>query len=101
VQEQRQRRLYDHRLAGRDLRRVRQASQLSAKYISKRRSAVRCRATATVNATLTIGSATEQMTVEANAGSQVETQPQAPWANVVEGNQVRETASQRTQLCAV
>src|SRR5882672_12092789 len=44
--------------------------------------------TATVNATLTVGSATEQMTVEANA-VQVETSSGAV-GNVIEGNQVRE-----------
>jgi len=44
--------------------------------------------TATVNATLTVGSASEQMTVEANA-VQVETTTGAV-GNVVEGNQVRE-----------
>jgi hypothetical protein len=44
--------------------------------------------TTTVNATLTVGSATEQMTVEANA-LQVETSTGAV-GNVVEGNQVRE-----------
>src|SRR6267378_6882433 len=44
--------------------------------------------TATVNATLTVGSATEQVTVEANA-LQVETST-GTVGNVVEGNQVRE-----------
>jgi len=44
--------------------------------------------TTTVNASLTVGSATEQMTVEANA-LQVETSSGAV-GNVVEGNQVRE-----------
>src|SRR6267154_855125 len=44
--------------------------------------------TATVNATLTVGSATDQVTVEANA-LQVETSTGAV-GNVVEGNQVRE-----------
>jgi hypothetical protein len=44
--------------------------------------------TTTVNVTLTVGSATEQMTVEANA-VQVETSTGAV-GNVVEGNQVRE-----------
>jgi len=44
--------------------------------------------TTTVNITLTVGSATEQMTVEANA-LQVETSSGAV-GNVVEGNQVRE-----------
>jgi hypothetical protein len=44
--------------------------------------------TTTVNASLTVGSATEQMTVEANA-LQVETSTGAV-GNVVEGNQVRE-----------
>ncbi len=44
--------------------------------------------TATVNVTLTVGSATEQMTVEANA-VQVETST-GTVGNVVEGNEVRE-----------
>ena len=44
--------------------------------------------TATVNGTLTVGSASEQMTVEANA-VQVETTTGAV-GNVIEGNQVRE-----------